>query len=534
MIAEMVKNAREALRKNPEASFLSISQNDWHGYCTCPKCRAIDEEDDSHAGSLLRGVNKVAEALEEEFPNLYVETLAYQYTRKPPKVTRPRKNVVVRLCSIECSFAQPLNSETNKTFRDDLVGWSKIADNLFVWDYATDFALYLLPFPNYRVIAPNLNFYIDHNVVGFFEQGDYQCETGDFVQLRNWVVSKLLWNSKLDPEQLRDEFVQGYYAPELVPIYRDYFNALSDAVEQKDYYLGIYKTTTNGWLDYDTLNKVTRLQRQALEIADQLEKKEPEKHAGLVAKVRREQIPIDLVWLQEYRTAKLESALRGVKFEGPEDPLEAARQLVAKFDEFGLTRYREAEGKGGIGQFKKDLVASFEGYVDGTTNAPEFCQRLPQYSWLEFQEFDWNKSRLGEWTFVVDDPAASNGRAVKMPGFHYEWATSWSLPQSLQYMKPVDDSSAEKPLYHVYFFARCDASTDEGSAMTAGIYDEAQKKGVQHITIPVSDLKGSEYRLFDLGTTPLATTSYVWFAPPKRPNEVDAVYVDRVIVVRER
>ncbi|MBP5621641.1 MAG: DUF4838 domain-containing protein, partial [Thermoguttaceae bacterium] len=118
MIAEMVKNAREALRKNPNASFLSIRQNDWQGYCTCEKCRAIDEEDGSHAGSLLRGVNKVAEALEDEFPNLYVETLAYQYTRKPPKVTKPRKNVVVRLCSIECSFAQPLDSEANHTFRD--------------------------------------------------------------------------------------------------------------------------------------------------------------------------------------------------------------------------------------------------------------------------------------------------------------------------------------------------------------------------------------------------------------------------------
>jgi hypothetical protein len=25
-----------------------------------------------------------------------------------------------------------------------------------------------------------------------------------------------------------------------------------------------------------------------------------------------------------------------------------------------------------------------------------------------------------------------------------------------------------------------------------------------------------------------------WFAPPRRPGEVDAVYIDRVVVVRER
>ncbi|MBP5621479.1 MAG: DUF4838 domain-containing protein, partial [Thermoguttaceae bacterium] len=210
-------------------------------------------------------------------------------------------------------------------------------------DYATDFAFYLLPFPNYRVLAPNINFYVDHNVVGFFEQGDYQCETGDFVQLRNWVVAKLLWNPSLDPKALVDEFIAGYYAPELVPIYRRYFDVLLAAVEKDSYYLGIYKQNTNGWLDPESLNKATLLQKEALETAKSLETKEPEKYKGLVAKVRREQIPIDIVWLQEYRRMKLYSRLQHTEFLGPIDPLQAARDLCAKFEEFGLTRRSESE-----------------------------------------------------------------------------------------------------------------------------------------------------------------------------------------------
>ena len=537
MIAEMVKNAREALHRNPDASFLSISQNDWHGYCTCEKCRAIDEEDGSHAGSLLRGVNKVAEALEDEFPNLYIETLAYQYTRKPPKVTRPRHNVIVRLCSIECSFSQPLDSEMNNTFREDLTGWSQIADNLFVWDYATDFAFYLLPFPNYRVIAPNLNFYVNHHVIGFFEQGDYQCETGDFVQLRNWVVSKLLWDPSLDPEALRDEFVAGYYAPELVPIYRDYFNALSDAVESKNYYLGIYKTDTTGWLDYDTLGKVTKLQKQALEIATQLERQNPEKRRGLVSKVRREQIPLDLVWLQEYRKAKLVSKLQGTEFTGPDDPLQAARDFVAKLDEFGLTKKREGESPEAFALFKQDLVASYEGYdPNEEEKAPEICANLPKSSWIVLQEYDFSKSRQGEWTFVVDDPSASNGRALMMPGNHYEWASGWSLSEALHFLQPVEStsSSESKPQFHFYVYARCNASAEDGPAMTMGIYDHAERKEIQHRSFTVEELKGDDYKLVDVGTTSGNSSEQLWFAPPKRPGEVDSVYVDRVIVVREK
>ena len=534
MIAEMVKNARAALRANPEASFLSISQNDWQGFCTCEKCRAADEEDGSHAGSLLRGVNKVAEALEEEFPNLYVETLAYQYTRKPPKVTKPRKNVVVRLCSIECSFSQPLSSDMNASFRDDLVGWSKVADKLFVWDYATDFAFYLLPFPNYRVLAPNINFYIDHNVVGFFEQGDYQCETGDFVQLRNWVVSKLLWDPSLNPRKLAEEFLSGYYAPELAPLYLEYFDVLSDAVEKDNYYLGIYKTDTSGWLDLDSLNKATALQKTILETAQKLEKQNPESRGGLVAKVRREQIPLDIVWLQEYRRARLETSLSNEEFLGPENPLQAARDLCAKFEEFGLTKKREGESFEAFKQYQQDLITSFEGYEKEGQNPPEICKDFPQNSWLDLQEYDLNKVRLGEWTFVERDNNASNGFALKMPGFHYEWATNWNAAPYIYRLQPKSEEKSDVPVYRVYAYLRCDASANDGLAMTAGVYDGEAKKSLLYVEIPVSDIKGAEYTIVDLGATTMPTSSYVWFAPPKRPGEVEAVYIDRFVLVREK
>ena len=139
MRAELTKNALEALRKNPNATIISISQNDWHGYCTCEKCRALDEAEGSHSASLINFVNKVAEDIEKEFPNVWVDTLAYQYTRKPPKTIKPRHNVIVRLCTIECSFLKPLTDESNKTLKDDIEGWAKIAPQLFVWDYVTNF-----------------------------------------------------------------------------------------------------------------------------------------------------------------------------------------------------------------------------------------------------------------------------------------------------------------------------------------------------------------------------------------------------------
>lgn len=533
MISEMIKNAREALKKNPHASFISISQNDWRGYCTCKQCRTIDNEEGSHAASLLRGVNKVAEALEKDFPNLYIETLAYQYTRTPPKITKPRKNVVIRLCSIECSFGQPLSSDVNRKFSEDLIGWSKIADKLFVWDYVTDFAFYLLPFPNYRVLAPNINFYLNHNVVGLFEQGDYQTETGDFVQLRNWVISKLLWDPSLDPNELIDEFLAGYYAPELVQIYRKYFDILSDAVERKNYYLSIYKTNTSEWLDCDSLNQLTSIQKNAEEIAQKLETEAPQKFRGLISKVRRERIPLDIVWLQEYRRMRLESKYNGTPFMGPPDPLQAARELCDKFNEFGLTRRREGETLEAFNLYKKDLIAQFEGYKVDSQYIPDFCKNFDEKNWIVLQESELNRFKLGEFTFTIDDSNASNGRAVKMPGFHHEWSTSWSVSNLLEFLSPLKNVSSGNPLFHVYVCVRCEASVSDGEAMTVGVYDERERKNVSFKSISVPDIQGATYKVVDLGVLPLTKTMYVWFAPPQRPNEVDAVFIDNIIIVRE-
>jgi hypothetical protein len=82
MRAELVKNLKERLRANPAATIASVSQNDCFNPCQCARCAAGDQEEGSPAGALLRFVNAVAAEIEPEFPNVAIDTLAYQYTRK--------------------------------------------------------------------------------------------------------------------------------------------------------------------------------------------------------------------------------------------------------------------------------------------------------------------------------------------------------------------------------------------------------------------------------------------------------------------
>ncbi|MBC7288692.1 MAG: DUF4838 domain-containing protein, partial [Armatimonadetes bacterium] len=119
---------REAREQGlPDDVIVSVSQNDCWGWCQCPKCTELAEREGSQSGPILHFVNAIADAIRKEFPNAAIDTLAYSYSRKPPKHVRPRPNVIVRLCSIECCFSHPLATcPVNASFMDDLREWSKI------------------------------------------------------------------------------------------------------------------------------------------------------------------------------------------------------------------------------------------------------------------------------------------------------------------------------------------------------------------------------------------------------------------------
>ena len=222
MTEEYIRETLKLLRESPDCDAIQVSQNDTDGVCRCARCRAFFErEGKAWSGPYIDFVNKVAEAVEKEFPNVMIDTFAYRYTRKAPKTVRPRHNVLVRLCDIECAFNRPLDGSSyavNRAFMEDLRDWGGIASgNLYVWDYQADFHSYILPHPNLHVFADNIRTFRRYGAVGVFEQGDAMCEAGDFAPLKQYVTAHLLWNPDRDDRQLAKEFVEGYYGRDAAP-----------------------------------------------------------------------------------------------------------------------------------------------------------------------------------------------------------------------------------------------------------------------------------------------------------------------------
>ncbi len=508
MRAEMTRVVLKRLASNPGAKLISISQNDWYGACQCDKCQAVVKEEGSEAGPLLRFVNAIAAEVEQEFPDVWVETLAYQYTRTAPLKVRPRDNVVVRLCSIECSFIQTLaDGEQNAPFRQDIEAWSKIAPRLFVWDYVTNFSNYLVPHPNLRVLAPNVRFFVKNHVVGLFEQGDSQSGIGDFVRMRAWLIAHLMWNPDEDEAALIDEFLEGYYGA-AAPHLKEYLDLINDAGARDDLYLRCFMPDTSAWLTLEDLNRAAALfdNAEAAVAGD----------ATLAERVRRERLPLDHVWLSRYAPLKRASLIGRLPFAGPSDPKVACGEFVQLCRQNGVGNWRENH------PFDERANALLRKY-GSPAKTPVQATGVPATDWLDFQDGEFRLSNAGQWAGFVEDATASDGHAVRMPGDHAEWATSLPISSDIVPLNP----------WRVYVAARCDATAKQGVAMTMGIYDSANKQSVAHQSVTVEQSCGPEYHVFDLGSHSLSNSMYVWAAPPKRPSEVQSVYIDRIFLVRE-
>lgn len=203
------------IRSHPNAQIVSVTQHDNQNYCVCERCKAVDKEEGAHSGTMLRFVNAIADAVKAEgYDDVKIDTFAYQYTRSAPKKTVPRDNVIIRFCTIECCFSHPIDECPEAAdMRRDLADWKAICKTLYVWDYTTNYANFLGPFPDFGVIQQNLQYFVENNVVGVYEEGNYQAaeSNGEFAELRAYLLSKLLWNPYIDMDKAMNEFLEAYY-----------------------------------------------------------------------------------------------------------------------------------------------------------------------------------------------------------------------------------------------------------------------------------------------------------------------------------
>ena len=503
----------ERIRKDPGASFYGVSQNDWGNFCTCPACKALDDAEESHAGTMIVFVNKIAEAVEKEFPGVTIETLAYQYTRKPPKTVRPRHNVMPCLCTIECDFSKPLDQsadEQNKKFVEDIRGWSAMTDRLYVWDYTTNFRDYIGPFPNVLALQDNVKFFRTNRVDYLFEQGAYQGRHGDFSELKGWLLAKWLWNPDLPAEPLLNDFFAGYYGA-AAPIVRRYFNEVHAFFQAPDQRLRIFD-------DLKTSPVTDAFYTHAAELWQQAEasvKDDPVRSYN----VRMGAIPVLYARLTRMPASdeiKVWVTENPKQYDVPREQRDLAADLLARFAEAKDIRISEGQ------EYHDGVIARWKTIANPPPLPPAQTRATVEDTLLSL-------GNRGTWGDTVADPLAEDGSAMKLYNTHFEWCTS--LPFSRVAFDPGKK-------YRLRMRVRVEKEPGkEGEAIWSGIYDTKNKKGCGGLERKTADV-GDGYVWYDVAEWVPERDHYFWIGPGRFDKQggaasaIKALFIDKLEVLR--
>ena len=278
---------RNFMAKQPEARYWSVSQNDNYNECQCDSCRAQNARYGASSGTMLAFINRVART----FPDKTISTLAYQYTRTPPGGIAPAPNVNIMLCSIECNRSRPIASDPRSaSFRKDIEEWGRLTDNILMWDYVVQFRNLVSPFPNLRVLQPNIRLFVKNNIRMMFQQG-CGANVGEFGELRTYLIAKLLWNPECNVDSVMNDFLDGYYGAAGRHI-RTYIDTMHDALERSGGVLDIY-----GY-PYDAIGSylTPALIRVYSRIFDRAEK-EVRNNRTLLERVKNARLPLEFAIL---------------------------------------------------------------------------------------------------------------------------------------------------------------------------------------------------------------------------------------------
>lgn len=510
VLAIVTSNILAAVRAEPEVTYFGVSQNDCLNFCTCPSCRAVDEEEGSHAGTMIRFVNAVAEAVEKEFPGKIIETLAYTYTRKPPKNTRVRHNVMPCLCVIECDYARPIPESVQadtKDMVDYFRSWSAQTDMLYVWDYTTNFRHYPHAMPNVYALQGNLKFFRDNKAVAVLAQGGYQGRHADFAELKAWLIAKWMWNPDLEMMPLIERFFKGYYG-KAAPFVRTYFEELHALQSKSSRPLRIYDDPGDSCGDDAFFARAAELWRQAEEA---VRTEDPVYRRN----VRMGAFAVDYTRFAR-GTRPMDATLNGMSAAVP-DPAGLARKILRVLEDEPKIKLSEKDADHNM--FIRRIKATADGgaeHASGIAAAPATTLRVGR----------------PEKAFVAD-VRSPYGRSLLLANTHHDWFARYHLNE-LAY----DTNTA----YRLRLRLRVERPADApaGEVLWAGAYDtEAKLALCKDLAVPSSAVDADGWVWVETPAFVPNEKSYVWIAPGrfdrdklKRNPAMTAAYIDRFEFVR--
>ncbi|MFI1092370.1 DUF4838 domain-containing protein [Streptomyces sp. NPDC020917] len=496
--------SRVAAGEEPTASF---AQNDQPWTLDA----ASQEFAAAHGGvpsaPLVDMMNDIAGRVRARIPDARLETEAYTWSFTPPTGLRVDDSVVMTVAPISGDFGKPLMGSGNQQIAEGISEWGRIADNIVIWDYLTDFHAYPQPFPNWWAMCESFPaFAAIPAIQGYFGEGAWNVRGAEFAHLRIWVLSRLMWDPSLDPDALIREFLRGFYGAAADALYA-YMKLMVQAVASTGTTLTCFAPENAPYLNFDSLTAADQLLDQAQSLVQN-----NADHAAHLAAVR---LGVDFQILIRRDEFQRYARAHGISWD-PDTTRRLAR-LKVELNQSGLTQYTESGG-------------TIEQMIDRATTVvervppppPGVAAGLPATDWFEIQDYDFTISTK-TCAIVPDDLASDHGAARMVATGNTDWAV----------MVPLDKLPADGT-WKLYVAARVPQTSGAGTraALSTGVWPP-----FGNVVFPsVETMRDGQYHEIALPGAYTRDTDpnnvhWFWIAPVDNPD-VGYLYVDRLIGVR--
>jgi hypothetical protein len=141
------------------------------------------------------------------------------------------------------------------------------------------------------VIEPNVRYFVDNEAKGIFMQAAGNSTGAELSDLRNYVMSNMLWDPTRSGQRLRDEFLDLHYGEAAPPI-RRFINLYHDHCESK----GIHRNCFGRAEDYAIDNEIVQAARDAFDTALKLAESETVRMRVEKASICAYRAAIDPAW----------------------------------------------------------------------------------------------------------------------------------------------------------------------------------------------------------------------------------------------
>jgi len=209
---------------HPERDMFSVSPNDGSGFCTCAKCRALDNgtRPDGRpiiTDRLITFYNAIAERVVKVHPTKLLGAYAYSFYREPPEKVRPHPNLYL-VHATNSAFHQGFGWPEEHAMEQQ---WRSGAKHLAKYD------IYYSPDSSLNLIAPVTRHLVEklraESQIGI--EGGYLYMGQSYEQLGagHLLMARLMWSPEADVKALAAGYYRTLYGAAGAPV-QNYYDLL--------------------------------------------------------------------------------------------------------------------------------------------------------------------------------------------------------------------------------------------------------------------------------------------------------------------